>query len=135
MRHPKVVQSPIFNDFLKLNIDGHTRQQIVIKLLLQVYVLEINNSLISDPEDGGIKDARDAENNIIISDSKLHSLFPPQLKKIQHNARSCVVVNVVYLPKVYITHYYYGVISIKKLKYQSQNSQNRRSDKKENLHI
>ena len=25
MRHPQVVKSPIFNDCLKVNIDGHTR--------------------------------------------------------------------------------------------------------------
>ena len=29
MHHPQVLQSPIFNDFLKVNIDGHTRPQIV----------------------------------------------------------------------------------------------------------
>ena len=38
MHHPKVVQSPIFNDFLKVKIDGHTEPQLVPKLLLQVSV-------------------------------------------------------------------------------------------------
>ena len=33
-----------------------------------------------DPNDGGIKDARDEDGNINISDSTLHSLFPPQFK-------------------------------------------------------
>ena len=34
MRHPQVVQSPIVNDCLKVNIDGHTEPQLVPKLLL-----------------------------------------------------------------------------------------------------
>ena len=45
-------------------------------------VRELHNSLISYPNDGGLGDARDKENNIIISDYKLCSLFPPQLKQM-----------------------------------------------------
>ena len=52
--------------------------QIVPKFLLQVSVREIHNSLVSDPNDGGLKDVRDEENSIIISDSKLPTVFPPQ---------------------------------------------------------
>ena len=77
-------------------------------------VREIHNSLVRDPEDVGLKEARDSGNNIIISDSTLRSLFPPQHKKCQHDTSSCVVVNVVYLPKVYSPRYYHGVIGIKK---------------------
>ena len=44
---------------------------LVPKLLLQVSVREIHNSLVSDTNDGGIKDARDEDDNIIISDSTL----------------------------------------------------------------
>ena len=61
--------------------DDQTETQLVTKLLLQVSVRELHNSLVSDPNDGGIKDARDEYYNIIISDSTLRSLFPPQLKK------------------------------------------------------
>ena len=50
------------------------------RLLLQVSVRELHNSLVSDPNDGGIKDARDEYGKIIISDSTLRSLLPPQLK-------------------------------------------------------
>ena len=56
----------------------------------------------------------------------------PNKKKCQHDKRSCVVVNVLYLPKLYIPHYYHVVINIKKLKVQIQNYQNRRSGEKEN---
>ena len=71
MYHPQVVQSPIINDCLKVSIDSHTRPQIVPKLLLQVSVRELHNSLVSDPEYSGLKYSRYVENNIIISDSTL----------------------------------------------------------------
>ena len=78
MHHPQVVQSPIFNGFLKLNIDGHAELKLVPKLLLQVSVRELHNRLVSNSVDGGLKEARDAENNIVISDSTLRSLLPTQ---------------------------------------------------------
>ena len=80
-RHPKVVQSPIFNDCLKLIFDDQTEPQMVPKLLLQVFVGEIHNILVSDPNGGGLQEARDEENNIIISDYTLHTFLPPQFKK------------------------------------------------------
>ena len=51
--------------------DDKTEPQLVPKFLLQVSVRELHNILVSDPYDGGLKDARDEENNIIISDSTL----------------------------------------------------------------
>ena len=114
MHHPLVVQSPIFNDCLKVKIDGHTKPQLVTKLLLHVSVLELHNSLVSDTEDGGLKEAIDAENNIIISYSTLRSILPPHFKNIYQDTKSCVVVSVVYLLKVYIPHPYHGVIVILK---------------------
>ena len=42
-----------------------------------MFVIELHNILVSDPNDGGLKDAKDEGNNIIISDSKLRSLLPP----------------------------------------------------------
>ena len=41
----------------------------------------------------------------------MFTIFTPT-KKCQHDKSSCVVVSFVYVPKVYIPHYYYGVISI-----------------------
>ena len=111
-RHPQVVQSPICNDFLKVIFDDQTEPQLVPKLLLQVSVRELQNSLVSDPIDGSIKYTRYEENNIIISDYKVCSLFPPQVEKITHDTRSCVVVNVGSLLKVYIHHCYPGVVGI-----------------------
>ena len=68
-RHPQVVQSPISNDCLKVMLDDQTEPQIVIKLLLQVSVRELHNILVSDPNDGGLKDASNEDGKIIISDS------------------------------------------------------------------
>ena len=45
-------------------------------------VRELHNSLISDTNDGGLKDARDENGKIVISDSTLRSLLPPQLKQM-----------------------------------------------------
>ena len=80
--HPQVFQSPISYDCLKVMFDDQTEPQLVPKLLLKVSVRELNNNIVSDTNDGGIKDARYEDDNIIISDSTLHSLLPPELKKI-----------------------------------------------------
>ena len=111
-RHPQVVQSSVSNDCLKALLADQTEPQLAPKLLFQVSVRELHNSLVSDPNDGGIKDARDEDDNIIISDSTLRSLLPPQLKKCLRDTRSCVVVNVEFLLKVHIHHCYPGVIGI-----------------------
>ena len=54
-RHPHVVQSPIFNYCLKVIFDNKTEPQMAPKLLLQVSVEELHNSLVSYTNDGGIK--------------------------------------------------------------------------------
>ena len=45
-------------------------------------VRELHNNLVSDPNYGGLKDARDEDGKIIISDSTLCLLLPSQLKKM-----------------------------------------------------
>ena len=82
MHHPQVVQSPIVNDCLKVKIDGHTEPQLVPKQLLQVSVRELHNNLIGDAENGGLKEAIYEDDNIIINDSTLNLLFPPQFKNV-----------------------------------------------------
>ena len=63
--------------------DDQTEPQLVPKLALQVYVRELYNRLVSDTNDGGIKDTMDEDDNIIISGSTLRSLFTPQLKNVR----------------------------------------------------
>ena len=77
-----IFQPPISNDCLKFLFDDQTEPQLVPIFLLQVYIRELHNSLVSDPDDGGIKDARYEDDNIIISDSTLCSLLPTQLIKM-----------------------------------------------------
>ena len=89
---------------------GYTEPQLVPKLLLQVSVIELYNNLASTTKYGGLKEARYEDDNIIIIDYTLSSLLPPQLKKCRQDKRLHVVVNVEYLPKVCIHHYYHGVI-------------------------
>ena len=81
-RHPQVVQSPLSNDCLKIMLDVQKEPQLVPNILLQASVRELYNSLVSYHNDGGIKDTRDEDGNIIISDSTLRSLLLPQLKQI-----------------------------------------------------
>ena len=59
-----------------------TEPQRVPKLLLQVSVRELNNSVVIDINDGGLKDAPNEDGKTIISDSTLRSLLPPQLKQM-----------------------------------------------------
>ena len=53
--------------------DDQTEPQLFPELLLHVSIIELHNSLVNDPNDGGIKDARYEDGNIIISDSTLRS--------------------------------------------------------------
>ena len=78
MHHTQVVQSPIVNNCLKVNIDGRIEPKLVPKLLLQFSIRELHNILVSESYYGGLKEARYAENNIIISDSTLRSSLPPK---------------------------------------------------------
>ena len=55
-------------------LDDHIEPQLVPKLLLHVSVRELHNSLVSDPNDGGLKYSRGGYGN---SDYTLRSLFPP----------------------------------------------------------
>ena len=62
--------------------NDQTEPQLVSEFLLQVSVRELHKSLVSDPNDGVIKDAREEDDNIIISDSTLCSMLPYQLKQM-----------------------------------------------------
>ena len=79
--HPQVFQSPISDDHLKVMFDDHTEPQLVPKFSLHVSIRTLHKSFVSYPNDGGLKDSRYEDDNIIISDSTLYSLLPPQFKK------------------------------------------------------
>ena len=65
------MQYSIANVCLKFSIDGHSDPQLVLKLLLQMYVRELHDFIVSPPDEGGLKEAIDVEKNIIISYSTL----------------------------------------------------------------
>jgi hypothetical protein len=82
LAHPQVVQSPITSDTLLLP-DRETGLTICVpKLLLEISIRELHNDLIAPPKSGGLAEARDAEGHVIISDSVLRCLLPPQLRKM-----------------------------------------------------
>ena len=82
-RHPQVVQSPISNDCLKVVLDDQTEPQLVPKLLPQVSVRELHNSLVSDPNDGGLKDARDEDGKLLSAIQHFVHCCHQNLKKIR----------------------------------------------------
>ena len=69
-------------------------KQIVSKLLLECSIQQLHNKIIASPDDGGLLGAIHANtNNVIISDTILCSLAPPQLRPItDHHKTMCVCV-------------------------------------------
>ena len=105
----------------------------VLKLLSQVSVQELYNITVSTSEEVGLNEARDADNNIIISDSTLPNILPPQLKKM--SVRYKVMGGWECFISTESMHYSLlrGRDShLKKLKYQIHNAQNKRSGELEN---
>ena len=87
--------------------DDNTKPQLFPNILLQVSVRELYISLLSDPNDGGLKNARYEEDNIIISGSTLCSLLPPQLKqmsaryKIMCRCECCISAKIIHSSLIY----------------------------------
>ena len=73
--------STIENYFLCVSIYGNSQKQLIPKVLLKFYVQNYHNRMVSPTEEGGLEEARDEDNNIIISDSTLQNILPTQLKK------------------------------------------------------
>ena len=56
------------------------------KLLLECYMQHFHNELIASPDDEGLLRARQAnKNDVIISNTILHSLAPPHLRPITYH--------------------------------------------------
>ena len=96
-------------------------------------VRELHNSLVSDTNYDGLKDDRYEDDNIIISDSTLGSLLTPQLKKMSAlyniicGCECCISAKSIHSSLLSWRDGY-----LNQLKYQTQNSQSRRSS--ERLH-
>ena len=79
----------IANYCLKLSIYDQVEQQLPYKLLLRVSVIEVHNIIVIPTEESRLNEARDADNNIIISDSNSRNILPPQLKKMNKVMYGC----------------------------------------------
>ena len=79
-------QSPITRDTLLIaDADSKVKRR-VPKLLLECSMQKFHNELISSPDDGDLPGARHAKtNDVIISDTMLRSLPPPQLLPMKDN--------------------------------------------------
>ena len=98
-----------------------------------MFVRELHNNLVSAIKDGGIKEARDEDDKIIIIDSTLSSLFTPQFKKIPSRYKvMCGCKCCISAKSIHSSLLSWCDRSLKKLKDISQNSQNRRSGGKAN---
>ena len=90
-------QSPITRHAL-LIADADTKiKRRVPKLLLECSMRQLHNELITSPDDGGLVGDRHAMiNDVIISDTILHSLAPPQLRPMTDNHKmmcGCAICN------------------------------------------
>ena len=63
-------------------------KKIVPKLLLQVSAQKQYNIILIPPEEGGPEEARYPDKTFIISDSTLHNILTPQLRKMTSRYRS-----------------------------------------------
>ena len=70
--------------------------------------------MVSPPEEGVPKEARDAENYIIISDLTPCNILPTNSRKFLHRTKLCVFLSVAFMSKVCINIYWHGGILIKK---------------------
>ena len=85
LKNNHVRESPIARDTLLISHTSSTIKQRVPKLLLECSMRQLHNELIASPEDGGLLGARkpyteDGPGEVIISDTMLRSLAPPQLR-------------------------------------------------------
>ena len=97
MKNSNVHESPITCDTL-LIADADTKEKRrVPKLLLECSMQQLHNEVIASPDDGGLVGARHAiTNDVIISDTMLRSLAPPQLRPMTYNHKimcGCAICN------------------------------------------
>ena len=97
MKKPNVRESPINRDTLLITIAESVVKHRVPKLLLECSIRQFNNEIIASPDDEGLLGSRHANtNNVIISDTMLCSLAPPQLRPMidHHKIMSgCAIPN------------------------------------------
>ena len=132
MKNSNVRQSPITPDTsLIADVDTKVKHR-VPKLLLECYMQQLHNELIASPDDGGLVGARHAKtNDVIISDTMLHSLAPPQLRPMTDNHKmmcGCAICNTSKYMQEYLNAW-----SQKQLKIMNEKAENSRGRGKDEL--
>ena len=97
MKNSNVRQYPISRDTLLIaDADSKVKRR-VPKLLLEFSIRQLHNDIIASPYDGGLIGARNAEiNDVIISNTTLRSLAPPQIRPMKDNYKmmcGCSICN------------------------------------------
>ena len=97
MKISNVRESPIAHDTLLITDAEYGVKSMVPELLLGCSMQKLHNDLITSPYDGGLLGARHANtNDVIISDTMLRYLAPPQLLPITDNHKMmcvCAICN------------------------------------------
>ena len=97
MKISNVRESPITRDTLLIADEDTKVKRRVTKLLLECYMQQLHNVLIASPDYGGLVGSRHAiTNDLIISDTMLRSLAPPQLRPMTDNHKTmcgCAICN------------------------------------------
>ena len=97
MKNSNVRESPIARDTLLIK-DAESRvKRRVPKLLLECSMQQFHNEIIASPDDGCLLGARHADKNyVIISDTMLRYLAPPQLCPMKYHHKimcGCAICN------------------------------------------
>ena len=91
MKISNVRESPISRDTVIItDVESGVKSR-VPKLLLKFFMQQLHNDLVSSPDDGGLLVSRHYNKHyVIISDTMLRSLSPPQLLPMtDHYKRMC----------------------------------------------
>ena len=132
MKNSNVCQSPITRDTLLIaDVDTKVKRR-VPKLLLECSMRQLQNELIASPDDGGLLGDRQADtNDVIISDTTICSLVPPQLRPMKENHKmmcGCAICNT--------SKYFQGSLNAwrrKKLKIMKDKADDSRGSKEDEL--
>ena len=97
MKNSNVRESPIARDTLLISDAESAVKMRVPKLLLECYMQQLHNELISSPDSGGLLGARHSDtNDVIFSDTMLCYLEPPKLRPMTYHHKmmcGCAICN------------------------------------------
>ena len=92
--HSHVNILTITNNCVNINVPGKNENKSVPKSLLQISVRNLHNDMVRPVSQGGLSEARDRNNNIVISDYVLCYILPPNLRNISLCKKSMYGYNV-----------------------------------------